>query len=494
MLPGIIPSLRSTKSGDPLNTVLLHFDGNMIDYAPVDPPHIFYLRANPIIGRASDLTPKFGSGAFAASNAGSCYTPHRADLHPSGDFTIECWSRNGVPATSQALIACKTAANGFGPFLLYLTGNNYVFYASSNGSSWDVSNGQVVDSCTANVWDHLAVTRQGSTFRLFKNGTLTTTFTSSAALIATTSPFVIGTHGLDAGAANQGWIDEVRYSNGVARYTAAFTAPTAPFGPDKVMPSSGNDDFVRQLLHFNGANGAIGILDHAIGDSGKSYIAYNGATISTAQSKFGGASLIQNGSVQFVYTSGADDFNIKNLNFTIDCWVYRTAAANNTRRFVWGHSDGGGASTLTTICEVTAANKLSVTAGQGSASLAIVGTTNITTDTWHHVAMVRDEGTLRLYLDGVQEGTLAITGSINWPNVQFSVGALGSYGGGLQWQGHIDEFRYSVGICRYPGGTTFTPASAAYGPDKKLPTRIFLTTTGAGTWTVPSDWNNANNS
>jgi hypothetical protein len=86
---------------------------------------------------------------------------------------------------------------------------------------------------TNNTWYHFAACRSGSTLKLFVDGveeysgTDTTDYTSSASFNAgdrqDLDPF--GQYPLD------GYIDDLRITKGVARYTANFTPPTAAF-PD----------------------------------------------------------------------------------------------------------------------------------------------------------------------------------------------------------------------------------------------------------------------
>jgi hypothetical protein len=81
------------------------------------------------------------------------------------------------------------------------------------------------------VWHHVAVTRSGSTLRLFVDGVQESSTTVSFTIATNNSgPLVIG-GGAYAPTTRSfsGYIDELRITKGVARYTANFTAPTAPF-------------------------------------------------------------------------------------------------------------------------------------------------------------------------------------------------------------------------------------------------------------------------
>jgi len=67
----------------------------------------------------------------------------------------------------------------------------------------------------------------------------------------------------------------------------------------------------------------------------------------------------------------------------------------------------------------------------------ILGGTNVTADTWHHIGMARDSGTWRLYLDGVEQGSTTTQGGNNISTYDLLVGYFGSIN---SVGGEIDEF------------------------------------------------------
>jgi hypothetical protein len=107
-------------------------------------------------------------------------------------------------------------------FGVYASGGNkldFIYGSTRLTSAATVSTGQ---------WTHFAVTRSSGTIRLFINGVVdinTATYTS--AINASRTQPVVGAV-IDPYYLN-GYIDDLRITNGYARYTANFTAPTAPF-------------------------------------------------------------------------------------------------------------------------------------------------------------------------------------------------------------------------------------------------------------------------
>jgi len=157
---------------------------------------------------------------------------YTADLQPSGDFTWEAWlyptTLNGFPTLMGY------GANGIA-LLYHNTGGSIKIEMDKDGTGLDV-NHSTGTSLTINVWQHLAVTRSGSDVRVFKDGTQigsTQTLTGAPSINrnVSISSYVHPSSGGGASPANYftGYMDDIRFTNGVARYTANFTAPTAAF-------------------------------------------------------------------------------------------------------------------------------------------------------------------------------------------------------------------------------------------------------------------------
>ena len=148
----------------------------------------------------------------------------------AGDFTIECWvypSDNtvtfwGIFDSRQTGASGVSLAFAIDPLASPVAGSYRMKYY--NGTSYygtiTVLSGQ---------WTHLAWVRVGSTMTFYVNGVAGGTATISGVQTgaATTNPIYIGSK--DNGLASYGtvgYIDDLRITNGFARYTANFTAPT----------------------------------------------------------------------------------------------------------------------------------------------------------------------------------------------------------------------------------------------------------------------------
>ena len=151
----------------------------------------------------------------------------------TGDFTIESWVNwtvaplGNVNGAERQIIGQhnfpESAASGNWWAMLGVSAGIY-FYAASGGS-YDLIQGAF--TWTTATWYHVAVTRSGSTIRIFVNGTLVGSGTSTKSLILdNTRKLSIGSDNASAYTMMNGYIEDLRVSNGVARYIANFTPPT----------------------------------------------------------------------------------------------------------------------------------------------------------------------------------------------------------------------------------------------------------------------------
>jgi hypothetical protein len=173
---------------------------------------------------------KYGTGAMYFDGTGD-YLNILSDppLYLStGNFTIEGWVYTTNSSTSQAVLFRRSAAAARG---LVISINSFVSqklsFACGNSdiSAWEVQ----LDSTTSlanNTWYHFAVVRDGDDFELFINGTSEDTANSSVVIADDTSVLRIGANDTGATSLN-GYIDDLRITKGVARYTSNFTPPSS---------------------------------------------------------------------------------------------------------------------------------------------------------------------------------------------------------------------------------------------------------------------------
>jgi hypothetical protein len=166
---------------------------------------------------------KYGTGSIR-TNSGNSYlsTPIKNQLQLSGDFTVECWAYVVNDSAYATLLDCSAAGGYNGWFFEYSTTRGLVFATGSSGVSYTTTP-------ALNTWTHLAATRQSGTIRLFINGTLVSSG-SVPGYADASLPLLIGAaNGYTTIWYFDGYIDDIRITNGIARYVATFTPPTAAF-------------------------------------------------------------------------------------------------------------------------------------------------------------------------------------------------------------------------------------------------------------------------
>ena len=179
--------------------------------------------------RISTAQSKFGGASVVfAGGSDRLIVPSSADFDfGSGDFTLEARVRP-MSASQNYVIMDRGRYTDFTPWLLMLSGGALRLLCSNGYGSWDVCNITGTTNLAATTWHHVAATRESSTFRIFVNGTQEGTATSATALGSTTNAVQIG-NDTDSTYGFNGYMDDIRITKGVARYTSGFSVPTEAF-------------------------------------------------------------------------------------------------------------------------------------------------------------------------------------------------------------------------------------------------------------------------
>ena len=174
---------------------------------------------------------KFGGASGLFDGAGDYLsTPNHSDFNlATGSFTIESWIRPFSVGSMRAIASQRNSAGTSG-YVFWVRDTQKLGFVFSNGSgSWVDAVGAT--NIVANSWTHVAASFDGSAVRLFVNGALDAEATSFSGLRATAAnEAYIGRD--REGNTTRDWIghlDDLRITKGIARYTANFTPPAAPF-------------------------------------------------------------------------------------------------------------------------------------------------------------------------------------------------------------------------------------------------------------------------
>ena len=162
---------------------------------------------------------KYGTGSIALDGTGDwLYSPDTlTPAFTTGDFTVEFWINPTNWSATYAGVVCGILTNSL---WIGKNASNFVLRAANNTDL--VSYGTMP---TTGVWTHIAVTRSGTTARMFYDGTQVASATTAHNFVA--SAFYVGQDG--GSNALIGYMDDIRITKGYARYTSNFTPPTAAF-------------------------------------------------------------------------------------------------------------------------------------------------------------------------------------------------------------------------------------------------------------------------
>jgi hypothetical protein len=141
----------------------------------------------------------------------------------SKDYTIEFWM---YPTQDTNLV--MPLSKGVGLQFYHQSGNIAAAMSASNSGSY-FYNGNF-GSITTNAWSHISLVRDSSanTYKFYINGTLEDTLSSSSNIDAGSANWIIGAYSTAGTYGFEGYIQDVRITKGLTRYTANFTPPTAP--------------------------------------------------------------------------------------------------------------------------------------------------------------------------------------------------------------------------------------------------------------------------
>lgn len=213
------------------------------------------------------------------------------------------------------------------------------------------------------------------------------------------------------------------------------------------------------LINFNGADEST--ADYTA-ESGQTVSLEGTAQLDTAQKKFGTASLLLDGDSDFATVPDSDDWDFGTGNFTIDGW-FRFSSFNGGMLFsssadannLWYVDFGGVGSKYLTFTAIVG--------GVEKASFTTTSALSLSTDTWYHIAVVRNGSSCLMFLDGVSQAvttTTAFSGSLVGGELR-----IGVYGSESQefFHGWIDSPRIYKGTAKWTAN--FTVDSSEPSPD-----------------------------
>jgi hypothetical protein len=381
------------------------------------------------------FSPFSPTGAYSAvANGGSMYVggsdyvtlPANSNYAlGSGNFTIEAWLWPKGAQGSSAGILDIDAGNGTN-YVQFGYDGTTLFGLAMTGA-WQVTGAIPV----VNTWNHVAITRVGSTLTYYLNGVNVGTVSGNTS--TPTTPTGLTYVGSFTGSNSfAGYISDVRLVVGTAVYTTGFTPPVAPLTA-----------VTNTKLLMNFTNG--GIVDAA----SKSDLIGGTAVIDTTTVKYGTGSIkFTTATTSYLTTTQYSAFEFRTGDYTIEFWYNATSLPAN-----WYILDQTTPSVQTAFRGATTTLNYSYASGT-TTNLS----TTLTTGVWNHFAVSRNSGTLRTFFNGNLVSTISNSTDIAIPT-NLAIGASVATNSNNS-NGYLDDFRVTKGVGRYTA--SFTPPTAGF--------------------------------
>ena len=176
-----------------------------------------------------------GASAFFDGTNDYLNTPSSAAFDfGTGDFTVEFWVNPSSLGGSAALVGTRTNDTSttirWCIFVTTDTGINVLGCDIWSTSDTRIAQFNHQSQISTGQWTHCALVRYGTSFKLYQNGVQSTSGATTSAPVANSSTVVnIGSFINSAISNFNGYIDEIRITKGVARYTSNFTPSSVAF-------------------------------------------------------------------------------------------------------------------------------------------------------------------------------------------------------------------------------------------------------------------------
>jgi hypothetical protein len=367
----------------------------------------------------------------------------------TGDFTIEAWVYVTSISTYAGVIDTRSSA----------TSEPYVFgiyNTSGNRLDFVYSGARVTSASTLNLnsWNHVAVSRSGTTVRLFINGVLdANTATVSSNINATSATQYIGAIIDGSGYNLNGYISNLRVVKGTAVYTSSFTPSTTP-----LTAISGTSLLTCQSSRFvdNSSNNfAITVVSTPTVQRFSPF----SPTAAYSTSTIGGSGYFD-GSGDYLSAPNNTANQLGAGDFTIEFFAYFNSVVSSGVATLLGkrvNSSGFSDFLFATVNGVMGFYASSNTSSWNLSSGSNMG--NPTTGQWYHYVAVRSGSSVSVYVNGVRtaSGNFSTTSLTNSTSPVY----IGADSDGSYFTGYIEDVRIVKGTALYnPSNTTLTVPTA----------------------------------
>jgi len=407
---------------------------------------------NNVITTVGDARTDVLSTAPLSSSTGSLYFDGNGDYltipnNPnlalgSGDFTIEGWVNRVGDNINQSILDYRIDSNAQLRPHVYINTSNQLVYDVSNTS-------KLSSSITQNAWTHVAFVKNSGSTRMFVNGiSASIIYITNDTYLEPTSGLKIGTS-VSLNSAFNGYLDDIRITKGVARYTSNFTPQTYE-NPTSNLLTYPTDPYKNYVVLDINADTVNNEQNNTFLDKSGNNLTIT-RTGSTTQGSFSPFS--PNG--WSGYFDGSSRLNVLSSNnflfdenLTIEAWIYITSTIPGAGMSVYGTAGSGGDDQLT------------ITSSGAIFYAGLTTATNlIKLNNWFHIAVVRSSNTVKIYLNGTEVLSSTKLGNIGSSTVNPAIGNRAG-DNATPFTGYISNLRIVKGQAVYTT-SNFTPPTAA---------------------------------
>ena len=398
-------------------------------------------------------------GCEFSANGDTLNLGSSTDFDFAGDFSIEMFLMDS--ATDGVVFANHKQGVNTGYYFF----NRPARLALHNeGDGFNLGNDNIQP---VGVWYHLVISRQSGSMRVFIDGVLKAVVSNSSAITSSIHDFMIG--GTTNSSGNLDFTCNAKVSNfrivngscATAYQTSSTTIGATIFTvPTGALTAETNTKLLTCQSNRFVDNSASA---HTATPTGNAAVTAFGPFLSSAvyDPAVNGASAYFDGDNDSLSTGDSADFVLGDT-FTLEAWVYPTAADVNSYPQIMSQAEGyptGWYFSLRSTNEVNFYLNAADNAG-GAIDLNTDGSDPVQLNAWNHVALSVSSGTGYIYVNGARKSSAAtgINNNLDRSGTTFRVGVHNA-AGAYDFDGYICDARVVKGTAVY-SGTTYTIPTA----------------------------------
>ena len=386
----------------------------------------------------------------------------------SDDFTMEAWYNTNDTKSYMTLFSHYQDANNW--FNLYVYTNDYLYWYWETGGTYIQIWSNV--QWQHHKWNHVAVTKSGTTHKLWLNGVEVATGTKGGShTFTSTRPMYLGTlQGFGSYYHGDGYVYDARISSSI-RYTSDFDVPTEKFTDDSdtellLQPDNSDSDWndvdKSHNSHDVTENGTVtrtaSTPFDAAAKSSAMYFDGNDTLTGPSDLAFGTGAF----TIEFWYQH-VSDINGGETGANADIVISKGRRhTNNQGWLLFTHNNGTDkVNWVGYKVDGSSGTNYSLDANSTGVSLAHDGD-------WHHIAVTRDgSGNMGLFIDGTRYADATGYGGVI-DNSSYAVKLASAYDYTSGVTGHyancyLYDVRITKGEAKYdPTSSSVTKPSAPF--------------------------------